>query len=47
MTTPFEPQASAFEPVPKQPPVRPGRKLGPVALDVSSSHRAWLEPVRE
>ncbi len=27
--------------------VRPGRKLGPVALDVASSHRAWLEPVRE
>ncbi|MEV7427726.1 sigma-70 family RNA polymerase sigma factor [Streptomyces sp. NPDC091212] len=47
MTTPFEPQASAFGPVPRQPQVRPGRKPGPIAPDVSSSHRAWLEPVRE
>ncbi|RZD92242.1 sigma-70 family RNA polymerase sigma factor [Streptomyces albidoflavus] len=47
MTTPYEPKASAFDPAPRQPQVRPGRKLGPVALDVASSHRAWLEPVRE
>ncbi|MFI7236942.1 sigma-70 family RNA polymerase sigma factor [Streptomyces cyaneofuscatus] len=46
MTTPFEPQASAFGPVPRQP-VRPGRKLGPIAPAVTSSHRSWLEPVRE
>lgn len=46
MTTPFEPRASAFGPVPRQP-VRPGRKLGPIAPGVTSSHRAWLEPVRE
>ncbi|WP_329167800.1 sigma-70 family RNA polymerase sigma factor [Streptomyces sp. NBC_01685] len=46
MTTPFEPQASAFGPAPRQP-VRPGRKLGPITPAVSSSHRSWLEPVRE
>ncbi|UQW99147.1 sigma-70 family RNA polymerase sigma factor [Streptomyces sp. RerS4] len=28
-------------------PARPGRKLGPIANTVSSSHRAWLEPTRE
>ncbi|MCQ8775052.1 sigma-70 family RNA polymerase sigma factor [Streptomyces telluris] len=28
-------------------PARPGRKLGPVAGTVSSSHRAWLDPTRE
>ncbi|MFD6329220.1 sigma-70 family RNA polymerase sigma factor [Streptomyces niveus] len=33
--------------MPRQPLVRPGRKLGAVALDVSSSHRAWLDPTRE
>ncbi|MFD9458655.1 sigma-70 family RNA polymerase sigma factor [Streptomyces sp. NPDC059985] len=27
-------------------PKRPGRKLGPIATNVGSSHRAWLEPVR-
>ncbi|WP_326794029.1 sigma-70 family RNA polymerase sigma factor (plasmid) [Streptomyces sp. NBC_00841] len=26
---------------------RPGRKLGPIADNVGSAHRAWLEPVRE
>ncbi|EGE39644.1 sigma-70 family RNA polymerase sigma factor [Streptomyces sp. SID4928] len=46
MTTPFEPQASALGPAPRQP-ARPGRKLGPIAPAVSSSHRAWLEPVRD
>lgn len=49
MTTPSEPQASAFPPVPPSRPVpaRPGRKLGPVGLDLSSSHRAWLVPMRD
>ncbi|MFC0843568.1 sigma-70 family RNA polymerase sigma factor [Streptomyces noboritoensis] len=44
MTTPFEPP-----PVPpaRVVPVRPGRKLGPIAQDLGSAHRAWLEPVRE
>ncbi|NYS17258.1 sigma-70 family RNA polymerase sigma factor [Streptomyces sp. SJ1-7] len=46
MTTPFEPQASAFGSLPRQP-ARPGRKLGPIAPAVPSSHRSWLEPVRE
>lgn len=43
MTTHFEP------PVPPQKPAfaRPGRKLGPIADNVSSAHRAWLEPMRE
>ncbi|MGW4180323.1 hypothetical protein [Streptomyces rubiginosohelvolus] len=27
--------------------MRPGRKLGPIAPAVPSSHRSWLEPVRE
>ncbi|MFI1840002.1 RNA polymerase sigma factor [Streptomyces olivaceoviridis] len=42
MTTPFESPAPASEPTP----VRPGRKLGPIADSVGSSHRAWLEPTR-
>lgn len=36
MTTPFEPPTSP----------RPGRKLGPIAENVGSAHRAWLDPVR-
>ncbi|MFG3429428.1 sigma-70 family RNA polymerase sigma factor [Streptomyces californicus] len=46
MTTPYEPHASDVDPAPRQP-GRPGRKLGPIAPGVSSSHRTWLEPVRE
>ncbi|MFJ2745816.1 hypothetical protein ACIO3O_39860 [Streptomyces sp. NPDC087440] len=33
---------SAADPAPG----RPGRKLGPIAGHVSTSHRAWLEPTR-
>ncbi|MFZ4184719.1 sigma-70 family RNA polymerase sigma factor [Streptomyces pseudogriseolus] len=42
MTTPTEP------PVPpdRSAPARPGRKLGPVAENVGSAHRAWLDPMR-
>ncbi|MFC9163725.1 sigma-70 family RNA polymerase sigma factor [Streptomyces fungicidicus] len=42
MTTPTEP------PVPPGRPAatRPGRKLGPVADNVGSAHRAWLDPMR-
>ncbi|SEB32166.1 DNA-directed RNA polymerase specialized sigma subunit, sigma24 family [Streptomyces misionensis] len=43
MTTPFE---SPAPPPPGLAPVRPGRKLGPIADRVGSSHRAWLEPTR-
>ncbi|MFD3775165.1 sigma-70 family RNA polymerase sigma factor [Streptomyces sp. NPDC058612] len=43
MTTSFNTPGPASEPAP----VRPGRKLGPIADTVSSSHRAWLEPTRE
>ncbi|WP_328786446.1 MULTISPECIES: sigma-70 family RNA polymerase sigma factor [unclassified Streptomyces] len=43
MTTSFNTPGPASEPTP----VRPGRKLGPIADTVSSSHRAWLEPTRE
>lgn len=43
MTTLF----SAPGPDPDPVPVRPGRKLGPIAATVGSSHRAWLEPIRE
>ncbi|MET9388782.1 sigma-70 family RNA polymerase sigma factor [Streptomyces sp. NPDC002928] len=28
-------------------PARPGRKLGPIAQELSSAHRAWLDPMRE
>ncbi|MFE9476279.1 SigE family RNA polymerase sigma factor [Streptomyces griseofuscus] len=42
MTTPFESPA----PPPELAPARPGRKLGPIADRVGSSHRAWLEPTR-
>ncbi|WP_406865173.1 sigma-70 family RNA polymerase sigma factor [Streptomyces sp. HUAS MG47] len=28
-------------------PLRPGRKLGPIAATVGSAHRAWLDPTRE
>lgn len=42
MTTPFESPA----PAPGPTPVRPGRKLGPIADIVGSSHRAWLGPTR-
>ncbi|MEV6400551.1 sigma-70 family RNA polymerase sigma factor [Streptomyces sp. NPDC051907] len=38
MTTPIEPPDPA--------PLRPGRKLGPIADGVGSVHRAWLEPLR-
>ncbi|GHE10971.1 sigma-70 family RNA polymerase sigma factor [Streptomyces alanosinicus] len=37
MTTPFEPPG----------PARPGRKLGPIAQNVGSAHRAWLAPMRD
>ncbi|MGA5492582.1 sigma-70 family RNA polymerase sigma factor [Streptomyces pseudogriseolus] len=42
MTTPTEP------PVPpdRSAPARPGRKLGPIAENVGSAHRAWLDPMR-
>jgi DNA-directed RNA polymerase specialized sigma subunit, sigma24 homolog len=42
VTTPTEP------PVPPGRPAaaRPGRKLGPVADNVGSAHRAWLDPMR-
>ncbi|OSY38296.1 hypothetical protein BG653_06171 [Streptomyces platensis] len=43
MTTPFESPVPA--PGPAQ--ARPGCKLGPIADCVGSSHRAWLEPMRE
>ncbi|WP_432095699.1 sigma-70 family RNA polymerase sigma factor [Streptomyces sp. bgisy100] len=43
MTTSFNAPGPASEPVP----VRPGRKLGPIADTVGSFHRAWLEPTRE
>ncbi|KPH99869.1 sigma factor-like helix-turn-helix DNA-binding protein [Streptomyces sp. NPDC086989] len=44
MSTPLEPEYSASGPVPGG---RPGRKLGPIATGVSSTHRAWLEPTRD
>ncbi|WP_225804381.1 sigma-70 family RNA polymerase sigma factor [Streptomyces sp. NK15101] len=38
---------SLTTPGPDEPaPLRPGRKLGPIAATVGSSHRAWLEPTR-
>ncbi|MEU3663998.1 sigma-70 family RNA polymerase sigma factor [Streptomyces sp. NPDC032940] len=40
MTTPTDPPAPPDR-------SRPGRKLGPIADNVSSTHRAWLEPLRE
>ncbi|TQJ37717.1 hypothetical protein FBY34_7862 [Streptomyces sp. SLBN-115] len=43
MTTPFDPPVPPASPAP----VRPGRKLGPIAENVGSAHRAWLEPMRE
>ncbi|GFE11978.1 hypothetical protein Sgleb_00250 [Streptomyces glebosus] len=43
MTTPFESPV----PAPGPAPARPGRKLGPIADCVGSSHRAWLKPMRE
>ncbi|MEV5898372.1 sigma-70 family RNA polymerase sigma factor (plasmid) [Streptomyces sp. NBC_00015] len=43
MTTPFEPPVPPASPAP----VRPGRKLGPIAENVGSAHRAWLEPMRD
>ncbi|MFC5146821.1 sigma-70 family RNA polymerase sigma factor [Streptomyces aureoversilis] len=43
MTTSFNVSGPDSEPAP----VRPGRKLGPIAGTVSSSHRAWLDPTRE
>ncbi|MGA4803457.1 sigma-70 family RNA polymerase sigma factor [Streptomyces lavendulocolor] len=43
MTTSFNVPEPASEPGP----VRPGRKLGPIAATVSSSHRAWLDPTRD
>ncbi|MGW6739361.1 sigma-70 family RNA polymerase sigma factor [Streptomyces sp. NPDC055025] len=39
----FSTPGPASEPAP----ARPGRKLGPIAATVGSSHRAWLEPTRE
>ncbi|CAL9631470.1 sigma-70 family RNA polymerase sigma factor [Streptomyces sp. enrichment culture] len=43
MTTSFSAPGPASEPGP----ARPGRKLGPIAATVGSSHRAWLEPTRD
>ncbi|WP_405669590.1 sigma-70 family RNA polymerase sigma factor [Streptomyces sp. NBC_01530] len=43
MTTPYEPPAPPLRPAP----ARPGRKLGPIAEDLSSAHCAWLGPMRE
>ncbi|MFE4823767.1 RNA polymerase sigma factor [Streptomyces sp. NPDC056704] len=43
MTTPFEPPAPPVRPAP----ARPGRKLGPIAEELSSAHRAWLGPMRD
>jgi transcriptional regulator with XRE-family HTH domain len=43
VTTPFEPPAPAA----RLAPARPGRKLGQIAENVGSAHRAWLEPMRE
>ncbi|MFC7994463.1 sigma factor-like helix-turn-helix DNA-binding protein [Streptomyces pilosus] len=42
MTTPTEPPVPPGRPAP----ARPGRKLGPVADNVGSAHRAWLDPLR-
>ncbi|GHC34179.1 hypothetical protein GCM10010308_60390 [Streptomyces vinaceusdrappus] len=42
MTTPTEPPVPPGRPAP----TRPGRKLGPVADNVGSAHRAWLDPMR-
>ncbi|MFC7897678.1 RNA polymerase sigma factor [Streptomyces sp. NPDC057381] len=42
MTTPPEPPVPPGRPTP----ARPGRKLGPVADNVGSAHRAWLDPMR-
>ncbi|MEV7238860.1 sigma-70 family RNA polymerase sigma factor [Streptomyces sp. NPDC051020] len=42
MTTPIEPPVPPAKPAP----LRPGRKLGPIADGVGSVHRAWLEPLR-
>ncbi len=42
MTTPTEPPVPPGRPAPG----RPGRKLGPVAENVGSVHRAWLDPMR-
>ncbi|MEU2248391.1 sigma-70 family RNA polymerase sigma factor [Streptomyces sp. NPDC019224] len=42
MTTPSEPPAPSGGPAS----TRPGRKLGPVADNVGSAHRAWLDPMR-
>ncbi|MET9699590.1 sigma-70 family RNA polymerase sigma factor [Streptomyces sp. NPDC006529] len=43
MTLPFDSTAAASQPAP----ARPGRKLGPMADTVGSSHRAWLEHTRD
>ncbi|KUN29240.1 RNA polymerase subunit sigma [Streptomyces antibioticus] len=43
MTSPLEPPAPPLRPAP----ARPGRKLGPIADNVGSAHRAWLEPMRD
>ncbi|MFD9796926.1 sigma factor-like helix-turn-helix DNA-binding protein [Streptomyces sp. NPDC059070] len=45
MTTPFEPPPIPVPPA-RHAVARPGRKLGPIAADVGSAHRAWLEPMR-
>ncbi|MET7636201.1 sigma-70 family RNA polymerase sigma factor [Streptomyces sp. NPDC005078] len=42
MTTPIEPPAPPAKPAP----LRPGRKLGPIADGVGNIHRAWLEQLR-
>lgn len=42
MTTPTEPPVPPGRPAP----ARPGRKLGPIADNVGSAHRAWLDPMR-
>ncbi|GHH58367.1 sigma-70 family RNA polymerase sigma factor [Streptomyces candidus] len=46
MNTSDTPDTSASRPAPEAAPVRPGRKLGPIADTVGSPHRAWLEPTR-
>ncbi|MFE5240468.1 MULTISPECIES: sigma-70 family RNA polymerase sigma factor [unclassified Streptomyces] len=41
------PSLNASGPASEPAPLRPGRKLGPIASTVGSSHRAWLGPTRE
>ncbi|MFD7961326.1 sigma-70 family RNA polymerase sigma factor [Streptomyces zaomyceticus] len=41
------PSHNAAGPASEPAPLRPGRKLGPIASTVGSSHRAWLTPTRD